>query len=58
MKHALVASFAALGILAAPAIAATSTTKTDTKVAKSEKKAAKVAAKNSKASVKTAAKAK
>jgi hypothetical protein len=42
MKRALIASFAALGIIAAPAVAATSVTKTDAKVTKTEKKAAKV----------------
>ncbi|MFL6730963.1 MAG: hypothetical protein ACJ8EH_02015 [Sphingomicrobium sp.] len=41
MKRALVASFAALGVLSAPAVAATTATKADAKVTKSEKKAAK-----------------
>jgi hypothetical protein len=51
MKHALVASFAALGVLAAPALATTTATKADAKVTKSEKKAPKgqkFAAKNAK----------
>jgi hypothetical protein len=56
MKRALIASFAALGVLAAPAVAATTATKADAKVTKSEKKAAKsqkLAAKPAKAAPKT-----
>ena len=56
MKRALLASFAAFGILAAPAIATATTTQANAKVAKSQKKAAKLAAKNQKAAAKTAAK--
>jgi hypothetical protein len=57
MKRALIASFAALSVMAAPALAAT-TTAVPTKVTKSEKKQAKLAAKQQKAAAKTAAKAK
>ena len=52
MKRVIIASAAALGLLAAPAIAATAPTAA--KVTKSEKKAAK----NQKAAAKTAAKGK
>ena len=57
MKRALIASFAALGILAAPAVAAPSAAKTDAKVvSKDQMVAAKAAAKNQKAAAKAAAK--
>ena len=58
MKRALIASFAALGVLAAPAIAATTAAKSDVKVTKTQKKVAKAAAKNQKMAAKTAPKAK
>jgi hypothetical protein len=53
----LIASFAALGMLATPVVA-TATTKADAKITKSQKKAAKVAAKRQTAAAKVAAKAK
>ena len=56
MKRALIASFAALGIVAAPVIAATAPAKP--KVTKTEKKTAKVAAKNQQTAAKTASKSK
>ena len=56
MKRALLASLAAFGVLAAPAIATATTTQAKPKVTKSQKKAAKLAAKNQKAAAKTAAK--
>ena len=58
MKRALIASFAALGIVAAPALATTTTAKPDVKMSKTEKKAAKAAAKNQKVAAKTAPKSK
>jgi hypothetical protein len=58
MKRALIASFAALGIVAAPAIAATTTAKAGPNVSKTEKKAAKAAAKNAKVAPKAAPKSK
>ena len=62
MKRTLIASLAALGVLAAPAIATTTAktttavTKTAKQAAKAHKKAAKVAAKQQKVAAKTAAK--
>ena len=56
MKRALIASMAALGLVATPVIAATTSTPAPAKVTKSQKKAAKLAAKNQKAAAKTAAK--
>jgi len=58
MKRALIASFAALGIVAAPALATTTTVKPGVKMSKTEKKAAKAAAKNQKLAAKTAPKSK
>jgi hypothetical protein len=64
MKRALIASFAALSLVAVPAMAAasakptTSVSKSDKKAAKAEKKAAKAAAKQQKVAAKTASKGK
>ena len=58
MKRALIASFAALGIVAAPALATATSAKPGVKASKTEKKAAKAAAKNQKLAAKTAPKSK
>ena len=58
MKRSLIASFAALSVIAAPAVAATMAPKAGANVTKSEKKQAKLAAKQQKAAPKMAAKAK
>ena len=57
MKRALITSVAALGIVAAPALAA-GTSKPAASVSKTEKKAAKAQKKAAKAAAKPAAKAK
>jgi hypothetical protein len=57
MKRALIASIAALGIVATPALATTSTP-APAKVTKAQKKAAKVGPANQKVAAKTALKTK